>query len=56
MHGEYNVKYKTGIWNVWTLNQRGKLENLKDMENNAVSVVSVSDWQWKGQGEIRSGD
>jgi hypothetical protein len=40
-----------------TLNQRGKLENLKkEMQKNAVSVLGVSEVRWKGQGEIRSGD
>jgi hypothetical protein len=37
------------------LNQGGKLENLKKMQKNAVSVLSVSEVRWKGQGEI-SGD
>jgi len=33
------------------------LDNLKkEMQKNKVSVVGVSEVQWKGQGEIRSGD
>jgi hypothetical protein len=49
--------YKTGTWNVRTLKQGGKLENLKkEMKKNEVSVLGVSKVQWKGQGEIRSGD
>ncbi|PNF39636.1 hypothetical protein B7P43_G05675 [Cryptotermes secundus] len=49
--------YKIGTWNVWTLNQAGKLENLKmEMQKNEVSVLGVSKVRWKGQGEIRSGD
>ncbi|PNF38086.1 hypothetical protein B7P43_G16077 [Cryptotermes secundus] len=49
--------YKIGTWNVTTLNQAGKLENLKtEMEKNEVSVLGVSEVRWKGQGEIRSGD
>lgn len=37
------------------LHSRGKLENLKkEMGNNAVSVLGVSEVQWKGQGEVRS--
>ena len=44
-------------WNVRTLNQGGKLENLKtEMQKNDVSVLGVSEVRWKGQGEIRSGD
>jgi exonuclease III len=39
------------------LNKGGKLENLKkEMQKNAVSVLSVSELRWKGQGEIRSDD
>jgi hypothetical protein len=42
------------MWNVRTLNQGGKLENLKkEMQKNAVSVAGVSGVWWKGQGEIR---
>jgi len=47
--------YKTGTWNLRTLN-RGKLENLrKEIEQNAVSALGVREGQWKGQGEIHSG-
>jgi exonuclease III len=50
-------QYSIGTWNVRTLNQGGKLENLKkEMEKNGVSVMGVSEVRWKGQGEIRSGD
>jgi nitrogen regulatory protein PII len=49
--------FKIGTWNVRTLNQGGKLENLKkEMQKNAVSVLGVTEVRWKGQGEIRSGD
>ena len=49
--------YKIGTWNARTLNQGGKLENLKtEMQKNDVSVLGVSEVRWKGQGEIRSGD
>ncbi|PNF33686.1 hypothetical protein B7P43_G12051 [Cryptotermes secundus] len=47
--------YKIGTWNVRTLNQAGKLENLKmEMQKNEVSVLGVREVRWKGQGEIRS--
>jgi hypothetical protein len=46
-----------GTWNIRTLNQGGKLEYMKkEMQKNAVSVLGVSEEQWKGKGEIRSGD
>jgi hypothetical protein len=49
--------YKIGTWNIRTLNQGGKLENLKkEMQKNTVTVLGVSEVRWKGQGEIRSGD
>jgi hypothetical protein len=52
-----NHSFKIGTWNVRTLNQKGKLENLKkEMQKNAVSVLGVSAVRWKGEGEIRSGD
>jgi len=49
--------YKIGTWNVSTLKQGGKLENLKmEMQKNKLSVLGVSEVRWTGQGEIRSGD
>jgi hypothetical protein len=40
---EHN-SFKIGTWNVRTLNQGGKLENLKkEMQKNAVSVLGVSE-------------
>jgi len=49
--------YKIGTWNVRTLKQGGKLENLKmEMQKNEVSVLGVSEVGWRGQGEIRGGD
>ena len=49
--------YKIGTWNLRTLNRGGKLENLKkEMQEEEVSVLGVSEVRWKGQGEIRSGD
>jgi hypothetical protein len=48
---------KIGTWNIRTLNQGGKLENLKtEMLKNTASLLGISEVQWKGQGEIRSGD
>jgi len=49
--------YKIGTWNIRTLKQGGKLENLKtDMRECEVPVLGVSEVRWKGEGEIRSGD
>jgi hypothetical protein len=53
---EYH-SFKIGTWNVRTLNQGGKLENLKkEMQKNVVSVLGVSEVRWKCQCEIRNGD
>jgi hypothetical protein len=41
---------------VINLNREGKLENFKnELQKNEVSILGVSEVQWKGQGEI-SGD
>ena len=49
--------YKIRTQNVRTLNQGGKLENLKtEVQKNELSVLGVSEVRWKGQCEIRSGD
>jgi hypothetical protein len=49
--------YKSGAWNVRTLNQGSHLESLtKEMQKNAVFVLGVSQVQWKGQSEIRNDD
>ncbi|PNF43555.1 hypothetical protein B7P43_G03904 [Cryptotermes secundus] len=47
--------YKIGTWNVRTLNQAGKLENLR-MDVMPQMYECVSKVWWIGQGEIRSGD
>jgi hypothetical protein len=40
--------YKIGTWNVRTLNQGGKLENLKKgMQKNTVSVLGASEVRWR---------
>jgi hypothetical protein len=38
--------FKIGTWNIRTLNQEGKLKNLKkEMQKNVVSVLGVSEVQ-----------
>ena len=57
MHIDNDSNFVYITWNVRTLNQGGKLENLKtEMQKNDVSVLGVSEVRWKGQGEIRIGD
>ena len=39
------------------MKQGGKLENLKkEMQKNELPILGVTEAQWKGQGEIKSGD
>ena len=47
-----NFLFRLGTWNVRTLNQAGKLENLKmEMDKCNVSVIGLSEVRWPGQGE-----
>ena len=54
---EYNDQnehhsYKIGTWNVRTLRQGHKLENLnKGMQKIELSILGVSEARWKGQGD-----
>src|SRR6266576_3359236 len=49
-------KIRIGTWNVRTLLQVGKLENLKrEMDVNRMGIVGLSEVRWEGEGEISSG-
>jgi len=49
----HSIKLRT--WNVWILNQGGKVENLKkEMQKAAVSVLGVNEAWWKGMVKNRS--
>jgi hypothetical protein len=44
-----------GIWNVRTMWQKGKLENIKrEMKRGGVNVLGISETRWEGVGEFRS--
>jgi hypothetical protein len=50
-------RIKLWTWNVRTSNQGGKLENfIEEMQKNALFVLGVSEVQWNGHDEMRSGD
>lgn len=49
--------YENRTWNVRTLNQGGKLENLQqEIQKNTVSVLGVSEVRRQEQSEMRSDD
>ena len=46
---------KFGTWNVRTLMQPGKLDNIKrEMERMEISLLGISECRWKGAGTIQS--
>src|SRR6266576_2907313 len=50
-------KIRIVTWNVRTLLQVGKLENLKrEMDVNRMGIVGLSEVRWEGEGEISSGN
>ena len=50
-------KLRIGTWNVLTLLQSGKLENVKrEMTTNNIDILGMSEVRWGGNGEIESGE
>lgn len=48
-------KFKFGTWNVRTLMQRGKLENIKrEMERAGAGLLGLSEVQWSRAGAVQS--
>ena len=46
-------KTKIGTWNVQTLAQKGKVDNLIiEMKRMKVNIMGISEMRWKGQGEM----
>ena len=46
-------KQRIGTWNVQTLAQKGKVENLiSEMKRLKVNILGVGEMRWKGQGEM----
>jgi len=46
---------RIGAWNVRTLLQAGKLENLKtEMVRNKLDIIGLSEIRWEGSGELAS--
>ena len=53
-HNNNNI-VTIGTWNVRTLLQSGKLENIKkEMSRTGVNILGMSEMRWIGAGEIRS--
>ena len=46
---------KIGMWNVRTMLQKGKLENIKkEMERTGTNILGLSEVRWRGAGKIPS--
>src|SRR5918996_3720690 len=51
-----NKQLMVGTWNVRTMNQTGKLENIKEeMERNGLNVLGMCEVRWKDCGDFDSG-
>ncbi|RUS68761.1 hypothetical protein EGW08_023476 [Elysia chlorotica] len=51
------LRMKIATWNVKTMAQKGKLENIKqEMERLKWNVLGISEARWKGAGMIKSGN
>jgi hypothetical protein len=49
------INFNIGTWNVKTLRQAGRLENLtSEMDKCELNVVGLSEVRWPGKGEIVS--
>ncbi|GFO29088.1 craniofacial development protein 2-like [Plakobranchus ocellatus] len=47
-------KIKTDeIWNVRTLHQKGKLENIKEMERMKLNILGLAEVRWTGAGSMK---
>ena len=50
-------KLNVGTWNVRTMNEKGKLENIKqEMKTLKINVLGLSEVRWKGVGDFVSDD
>jgi exonuclease III len=50
------VRMRVGTWNVLTMNEMGKWENVKEeMRRNRLHVLGLSEVRWKVGGEFESG-
>ena len=46
-------KFRVGTWNVRTLSELRKLNNvLREMENMKMNLLGISEMRWKGSGKI----
>ena len=56
---EFNTRnqIKISTWNVWSLYQKGKLENDKlEMERLKVQILGICETRWTGSGSLRTED
>ena len=51
-----SIPLKIATWNVRTMLQKGKLDNIKrEMERLNINILGISEVRWKGAGVISSG-
>ena len=51
------IRTRIGCWNVRTMMEGGKLENVKqEMKRLRIGVLGLSETRWKGTGDFRSDD
>ena len=49
--------FRIATWNVRTMYQKGKLENIKqEMDRMKINVLGLSEVRWKGQGSTKAGN
>ena len=48
---------RTATWNIRTMHQKGKLENIKqEMDRMSLNILGLSEVRWKGQGSTKTGN
>ena len=52
-----NPVLNMGAWNMRTMMQKGKLENVKqEMKRNNINILGLSEVRWKDNGDFKSED
>ena len=55
LHSMCPREFRVGTWNVRTLRERGKLENVKrEMRKAGINILGMSEVRWQGEGDFMS--